>query len=503
MQTIHLSLASIQLPDTPTFPKQVEALREACYEIKKLQKRPSPQADADRFRHCHTLIEGLYQVWACQSPKARLKVLLSPQFYNATEFGKINHLSYYFLDEAVDALEHLGWAVIAKGKKTKTENIPTQLVASGELLQAFEQASVVWTPLKPPPEVVVLRGYDQKNKERYPIKVPKTSQVRKMEANLRRINDHLRQQAICLHMSNGNLKNLRVTMAEGRYRSQWHLYREEKHGRLLNFNHVCLRRIFSQGSMERGGRFYGAWWQFIPSEYRPYLTINGLATVEVDFSELHPRLLYISQGLEPPTGDLYDIGLRQDGQPYDASQEPYASQRKIIKEVFNALLNDETGGYRPTRSKLQTLGISYAKLKKLLIKRHPPLATAIGQGVGLDFQFLDSKIAERVMLKLLVMDITCLPVHDSFVVPRHQTKELISAMDEAFAEELSGSTAKLKQPAGFKSDFRLAFKGEEVDLAAIMAVSRASEHDRYVQSRYEAAGQQRQPRRGARPTMPI
>ena len=77
-------------------------------------------------------------------------------------------------------------------------------------------------------------------------------------------------------------------------------------------------------------------------------------------------------------------------------------------------------------------------------------------------------------------------------------------MNEAFADELSGFTAKLKQPAGFKSDFRLAFKGEEVDLAAIMAVSKASEHDRYVQSRYKAVGgQQRQPKRGARPTMPI
>jgi hypothetical protein len=236
--------------------------------------------------------------------------------------------------------------------------------------------------------------------------------------------------------------------------------------------------------MELGGRFYGGWWQYIPSENRPYITINGLATTEIDFSELHPRLLYISQGLAPPSGDLYDVGLYIDGQTYDASIEPYKSQRKLVKEVFNALLNDETRRYRPSRKELEKAGITFAKLKKLIIKRHPPLKDAIGKGVGLHFQYMDSVIAEKVMLNLLAQGITCLPVHDSFIVPAHQSKELQTAMDEAFAEEMFGHVAKRKKPTKFRSDFHMTFlPNGELDRQAMFEMHDNAIHNKYVQSR--------------------
>jgi hypothetical protein len=40
--------------------------------------------------------------------------------------------------------------------------------------------------------------------------------------------------------------------------------------------------------MTKGGRFYGGWWQSLKNSdndiYRPYLTINGLTTGEIDYS---------------------------------------------------------------------------------------------------------------------------------------------------------------------------------------------------------------------------
>lgn len=216
MYTLGLNFSTLRLPEKPAFPDQVEVLIQACVEVRQLKNKQSLKAQQMRLFHCHTLIEGLYKTWSCMSPKARLNVFLSPQFYHATKNDKINHLSFYYVQEAVDALESLGWAEVVKVRKlTTTDNLPTQLTASGGLLQAFEKASLLWSPLEPPKDTIVLRGYDSTYKERFPVKVRQTSSVRKMAANVKKINKHLRQQAICLHLNNDSLKRLRVRMAEG------------------------------------------------------------------------------------------------------------------------------------------------------------------------------------------------------------------------------------------------------------------------------------------------
>lgn len=317
MDNIGLNFTTIRLPIKPQFPQLVKQLIDACHQFRQLKNKPSAKAEAESFLHCHTLIECLYQTWCCQSPKARLNVILSPRYYHSKEFGKINNLTQLCVKETVAALEQLGWVeVVVVRRLTTIDTLPTQLKAIGGLEKISVEYSLRWSPLQIPNDGVVLRDYDKATKEKFKLRVPKTSAVRKMNVNVRLINEHLNKQAMCLHVSNLNLKKLIRRMSTPKYRSHWHQTVPEKQGRVLNFNHVCLTRVFSRGSMERGGRFYGGvWWQFIPSEYREFITINGLATVEIDFSELHPRLLYMSQNLAPPTGDLYDVGLLVDGKP--------------------------------------------------------------------------------------------------------------------------------------------------------------------------------------------
>ena len=479
-----LNFTTIRLPKNALFPHLVEIALQQCISSKVRLKKLSQVSLTARQMHCHTLIEGLYQVWACKSTRACLNVYLSPQYYHSTKIGKINHLSQYFVEETVNALGSLGWIEVLKGARiNESENRPTQLKATGELLEAFKKMGIRWTPLDAPIEGVILRGYDRATKESFPVKVPKTIAVRKMNANLRKINEHLGQQAICLHVSNDNLRNLIVRMTEPKYRSQWHQTRPEKHGRLLNFNHRLLRRVFSRESLQTGGRFYGGWWQFIPSEFREYITINGQATTEIDFSELHPRLLYLKAGSAPPTGDLYDIGLHFEGKPYDANVEPYKTQRGIVKEVFNALLNDESGRYRMQSSQIEAIGIKQKELKRRLIKKHPPLKEVLGKGVGLEFQYIDSQVAEKVMLGLLARGITCLPMHDSFIVQRQYGKELHEGMTQAFGQAFLGQVAKIKPPTGYKSDFRMSFLANgELDHDALFKMHEQALHNKYLQS---------------------
>ena len=148
MDNIGLNFTTIRLPVKPQFPQLVTQLINACHQFRQLKNKPSAKAEAERFLHCHTLIEGLYQTWCCQSPKARLDVFLSPQYYHATEFGKINHLTQHYVEETVCALELLDWVEVTVGRRlSKTETLPTQLKALGSLEKIFEQYSLRWSPL--------------------------------------------------------------------------------------------------------------------------------------------------------------------------------------------------------------------------------------------------------------------------------------------------------------------------------------------------------------------
>ena len=77
-----------------------------------------------------------------------------------------------------------------------------------------------------------------------------------------------------------------------------------------------------------------------------------------------------------------------------------------------------------------------------------------------------------------------MPVHDSFIVPSHQWRELKDAMDKAFSEIISGSVAKLKPPTKFESDFRMEFlPNGELDRDALYKMHGEALHNKYVQSR--------------------
>ena len=192
MDNIGLNVTTIRLPIKPQFPKVVEQLINACHAYRQLKNKPSTKAQAERHLHCHTLIEGLYQTWCCQSPKARLDVFLSPRYYHSKEFGKINNLTQHYVEETVAALEQLGWVEVVIGRRLTTiDTLPTQLKAIGDLEKIFEQYSFRWSPLHIPKDGVVLRDYDKATNEKFKLRVAQTSSVRKMNVNVRLINEHL------------------------------------------------------------------------------------------------------------------------------------------------------------------------------------------------------------------------------------------------------------------------------------------------------------------------
>ena len=86
-----------------------------------------------------------------------------------------------------------------------------------------------------------------------------------------------------------------------------------------------LARIFINNSFEEDGKFYRGWWQNVPSEYRPFITIDSKLTTEYDFSQLNPNVIYNRYNYELGSVDAYDRVL--DGE-----------HRKIVKQAFNAMM---------------------------------------------------------------------------------------------------------------------------------------------------------------------
>jgi hypothetical protein len=396
---------------------------------------------------------------------------------------QISEYSYTMVKRVLEALERLDWIERKKGFKNRDgEHVPTRLKAIGGLLNVFEKQPYVWRQIEPNKrDVIILKGYDSETRQKDVTSFVDNNFVRKSRKNLQQINAFIAHQAICLAMDNWSIDQVIKKMSNQDYRVDWDYSSLNQKPRNLNFLHTQMRRIFARNSFALGGRFYGAWWQHIPSDCRPFITINDKDTNEIDYSELHPRLMYWEAGLPLPEGDLYDLGLRYPDHPtYDQHQEPYKSKRKVIKTYINALLNDEKGNFCLNREQIRILDMNTAQLYELVINKHPLIVENIGK--GLHYQFLDSQLAEKVMLKLLAQDIVCLPIHDSFIVQTEHVPSLHTAMSEAYAELFQGLPA-IKNPELSKTQFEVVtYPSGEIDQTYMSNHRLSSIHEIFISS---------------------
>lgn len=432
---VTIPLFRISQPKENLFKAQIARLLKECKVLHGLKYKVQSGVIYKRQKLCKLMIEALYQAYCSQLPNTGVALPRSPSYY--TDNDSNNTLSYSFRESSLvfDSLKSLGWIKAEKGYLPEGgKGVPTVMRADGELAKIFKSNFEPWLRVYPAGDPLILRSKNAVKANRINLPIPDGVKPRLMRKNLNAINDLLSEQAICLNLSNDQLKAMCQEMADRNYKIDRYDSQETRKPRTLNFSHVHLRRIFARGQMNLGGRFYGGWWQNIPKNYRRYITINGCQTVEVDFSTLHPTLLFLENKLEPPA-DFYDLGLKTAGNPgFEPDPEKYQIKRKIIKGFANALINDERGVHKLDEKASKTLGMSSGELKELLIKTHPVFAKAIKSDAGVRYQFIDSRIAELVMMKLLKQNIVCLCVHDSFIVISDFQDELVEGMKQAFAE---------------------------------------------------------------------
>ena len=127
--------------------------------------------------------------------------------------------------------------------------------------------------------------------------------------------------------------------------------------------------------------------------------------------------------------DPYDIGLPD----WLGSNDP---RRKKVKKIVNALINDEDGVYRLPKDASEQLGVDEEGFKKLFEETHPLIYEQLATGIGLQAQFIDSEVAEKVMLKMMHEGVVVLPIHDSFCVRLGYRQWLETVMRDSFQELL-------------------------------------------------------------------
>jgi hypothetical protein len=175
--------------------------------------------------------------------------------------------------------------------------------------------------------------------------------------------------------------------------------------RPIDLTRRTLVRIFSNGRFDQGGRFYRGWWENVPSEYRKYITINGKRTNEYDYSQLNPHMVYFLRGKELGSEDAY--GRVFDGEHLD-----------LVKEAFNAMVQANSKlSQKPRDIDLSGVDFGWQYLRKAILDAHKPIQDMFFKGHGNYLQYIDSVMAEDIMLKFVKSEfVPVLPVHDSFIL---------------------------------------------------------------------------------------
>ena len=133
-------------------------------------------------------------------------------------------------------------------------------------------------------------------------------------------------------------------------------------------------------------------------------------------------MVYHLRGKELGDEDVYDRVF--DGE-----------HRHLVKEAFNAMIPASTQlTQKPKGIDLTNEEIDWPTIRDAVLRAHRAIEDIFFQGHGNHVQYIDSCIAEQVMLQFSEWDHPVLPVHDSFIMHYAfgDMGELEEAMRRAF-----------------------------------------------------------------------
>lgn len=391
------------------------------------RQRKRAGKDAKRLRDAvRCLVLDLYVAWKT-SPDLEVAIHLGNKHYTKRTRYRALFIRYSSFIIAYEGLRDLGYLkVLRTGFNDRVTGVGrvTRIAATDKLIELLTGKARLTLPaiggrFDEGDEIIILRDA---SKQKKPVEYEDTDETIAMRSALARINEHLQRHWVDLYITDAEFEKLQQRMRSD-YKD------DDREDPFVDFTRRSLVRIFNNGDWQQGGRFYRGWWQSVPQEFRRYITINAKRTVEVDYSGLHPTIMYAKVG-ENLEGDAYTLP-ELDDLLEDAGKPKIP--RELIKTTFNKMVNAPNSIRKPPEFDSSGVGMSWKEFQNAIAERHKPIARFFNTGHGLKLQRLDADIAQRVMLRFLEMGYCCLPVHDSFLVHHGLDTDLRKIMAEEFA----------------------------------------------------------------------
>jgi hypothetical protein len=217
--------------------------------------------------------------------------------------------------------------------------------------------------------------------------------------------------------------------------------------------HFFIKRIFNNGSIENGGRYYASYQSMPYSEnshrktqtlaYRKNITIDEFSTSEIDFSAIHPNLIYAIENLENKN-DAYKLEgvdrrltklwllMSLNGDSFYSVG--YCFLIKLLEEHFNISFNEMNKLSKEFVQKRNEIYSLEEKIDKHFKDNYPLISKHFYTGIGSKLQFHDSEIMRNILENCKAENICAIPVHDSIVVPAAYENRAIEIMQFIYKE---------------------------------------------------------------------
>ena len=388
-------------------------------DAKEIRSRSRTEQEQIRFNYAvkHQLIELWKKHHTHKDNQSSIQK--NKNFYSALQQYRDPYLTYRMAIQAFEGLQKLDLIEVTKNgfyDRIKMESSLTRYRATpqlSELLGELDGHPLIDLPPNLDANTILLRKKIDGRNILIPYEEDKDTE--QWRINLREINA-----CFSRHMIDLRIKDSEVEALQERLLS-------DSDKEPIDLTKKVLVRIFINNSFGEGGRFYRGWWQNVPSEYRPFITINTKSTQEHDYSQLNPNMIYSLYNHELGSEDAYSRVLGEE-------------HRDVVKEAFNAMFQANTSlESKPKDINLDNIEMTWKELRQAILDAHKPIKDLFFTGLGNKLQFEDSIMAENVMLQFARMDYPALPIHDSFIMHHafgndgsKEESELEEAMRRAF-----------------------------------------------------------------------
>ena len=208
---------------------------------------------------------------------------------------------------------------------------------------------------------------------------------------------------------------------------------------------VGLTRVFNGGGVGRWFQKGGLSYQELPETERVKLLINSEEVVELDYSAMHPHIIYAWDGKQCPA-DFYERIMELSGcSRFIAKSIVLIAVNASSYKSFTAAINRDKGRQaKANKGRAVPKPILYDELKsrglhpkviiESLTKVHPVLGKYIYSGLANKLMLEESNIITSVLLSLMELGIPALPVHDSVIVPIRNRELVKNILERAYSQ---------------------------------------------------------------------